>query len=220
MGVPRICSISASSRGPTEGARLQHGLEYRGQDILTLMSLLLSLVALLAADSVRLPRDTTRHNHRVSVEGGYGYETWMWRVGTQHDFRRRRFGSAASPWVGGVFVEVTAGAWYGRSRAGENRNLIDIAATPVWQLSLDRGGLIEPYMEAAVGFHHLSEVRINRRVGFGTAFQFGDHAGIGLRFGAKRSYDLTFRFQHLSNGGIRRPNRGINFSSLRFSRKI
>lgn len=182
------------------------------------MSAFLLLALLAVGDSTRAQHDSAAHRHRISLESGYGYETAMWRVGTQHEFRRRRFGSG--PWAGGVFVEVTAGGWYGRSHVGENRDIIDLGVTPVWQLSRPSGSRIEPYVEAAVGFHHISETRINRRVGFGTAFQFGDHAGFGLRFGSKREYDLTFRFQHLSNGGVRRPNHGINFSSLRFAIRL
>lgn len=183
---------------------------------------MLALAALIVAadpDSTRTVRDSTaKHSHRVSVEAGYGYETTMWRVGTQHDWRRRRFGQSA--FVGSVFVEATAGVWYGNAGVGENRNIIDLGVTPVWQVLHDRGGSILPYAEAAVGFHHLSDTRLNRRVGLGTAFQFGDHAGVGLLFGRHRRYDLTFRFQHLSNGGVRRPNHGVNFSSLRFAARL
>ena len=48
-----------------------------------------------------------------------------------------------------------------------------------------------------------------------TAFQFGNHIGVGYRFGAKGSYDLGYRFQHLSNASIKRPNAGINFNQVR-----
>lgn len=173
----------------------------------------LALLSILADTTA--PRDTTpAHRHRISVEAGYGYETVMWRVGTQHDFRRRRFG--AGNWVGNVFIEATAGMWHGRAEAGENRRIVDLAVTPVWQLIRDRGrGRLSPYMEASIGFHHISETDLNRSVSLGTKFQFGDHAGVGLR--ASERLDFTFRFQHLSNGGVRRPNHGVNFSSVRVS---
>lgn len=180
-----------------------------------------SLLAALsgAPDSTRAPLDSAwLHRHRISLEGGYGYETTMWRVGTQHDWRKRRF--AGGPWVGGVFVEATAGVWLAQSRFGGNRNIIDIGVTPVWQLLYERGGAFLPYVEAGVGFHHISETRLNNRVGLGTAFQFGDHAGIGVVVGRERRFDVTFRFQHLSNGGVRAPNHGVNFSSLRLALRL
>jgi lipid A 3-O-deacylase len=173
--------------------------------------------ALATFDSTLVRPDSTPHRHGLSVEVGYGYETAMWRVGTQH-FRRRRFGDG--PWIGSVFIEATAGAWYGRSSYGENRDLIDLGLTPVWQLSRGLSEGTEWFVEAAVGLHYISETRINRRVGFGTFFQFGDHAGAGIRFCPRLRCDATFRFQHLSNGGIRRPNHGINFSSLRIGIRL
>jgi hypothetical protein len=48
----------------------------------------------------------------------------------------------------------------------------------------------------------------------GSAFQFADMVGVGMIFGAQQNYQAGFRFQHLSNGGIKEPNPGINFSQL------
>jgi len=70
-----------------------------------------------------------------------------------------------------------------------------------------------PYVEAAVGFHMLSSHQITTGRIFSTRFQFGDHLGAGIRFGA---HDVGVRIQHLSNGGIARPNPGINFLVLRY----
>jgi hypothetical protein len=48
-----------------------------------------------------------------------------------------------------------------------------------------------------------------------TKVQFGDHLGAGYRFGVKGAWDLSYRFQHLSNAGIKKPNDGINFNQIR-----
>jgi len=48
-----------------------------------------------------------------------------------------------------------------------------------------------------------------------TAFQFGSHIGFGYRFGVTNSFDIGYRFQHLSNAGIKHPNSGINFHQIR-----
>jgi len=50
---------------------------------------------------------------------------------------------------------------------------------------------------------------------FSTMFQFGDHLGVGYRFGTKGAFDLSYRYQHLSNASIKRPNNGINFNQIR-----
>jgi lipid A 3-O-deacylase len=82
----------------------------------------------------------------------------------------------------------------------------DIGITPVFSFERDR-----LYIEAAIGAH-LVQRRISQHRIFSTAFQFGDHIGIGLR---GREYDIGVAVQHLSNASIRRPNPGINFVLLR-----
>ena len=73
-----------------------------------------------------------------------------------------------------------------------------------------------PYVEAAIGLHLIEPVRMDDTRAFTTAFQFGDHVGFGARFGERGQYDLGVRFQHLSNGGLKEPNNGINFAQVRF----
>jgi lipid A 3-O-deacylase len=45
--------------------------------------------------------------------------------------------------------------------------------------------------------------------------QFGSHVGIGARFGNKDAFELSYRYQHISNASIKHPNNGINFNILR-----
>ena len=52
---------------------------------------------------------------------------------------------------------------------------------------------------------------------FGTRFQYGDHIGVGVRYGPRYRYDLGVRLQHLSNGGLADPNPGINFVQVRLA---
>jgi hypothetical protein len=47
-----------------------------------------------------------------------------------------------------------------------------------------------------------------------SSFQFADLVGVGAQFGEHQNYQAGFRFQHLSNAGIRKPNPGINFSQI------
>jgi len=77
-------------------------------------------------------------------------------------------------------------------------------------------GAFAPYLEAAVGVHLLSESSVSAERRFGTSFQFGSHLGAGVRFGPRRAFDLSYRYQHLSNLGIKHPNQGIDFHLLRF----
>ena len=100
-----------------------------------------------------------------------------------------------------------------RARNGED-TIYDVGLTPVFRLEGTAPG--SAYFEAAIGFHLLSDLQIDHDRPFSTRFQFGDHIGVGRRFGPRERYDLSLRLQHLSNGGIRRPNPGIDFLQLRF----
>ena len=105
-----------------------------------------------------------------------------------------------------LYWDLSFGGWTG----GHGR-VYDLGFTPVarWGRSL--------YIEAGLGAHVLSDLDVGTGTDFSTHFQFGDHVGTGLRFG---NYDLGLRFQHLSNGGLRNPNPGINFLILRLQYQL
>jgi lipid A 3-O-deacylase len=102
--------------------------------------------------------------------------------------------------------DLSFGGW-----TGGHGNVYDLGFTPVARLGRS------PYLEAGVGGHILSDLDVGAGRDFSTRFQFGDHLGAGVRFGG---YDLGLRFQHLSNGGLRDPNPGINFLILRLQYRL
>lgn len=147
----------------------------------------------------------------VAVELGRGNGADMARIAVQSDWGRQWFRGAN--WHLGGYWDFGLGRWHrGGTRAGENDDITEIGVTPV--LRLQRNDRRGPYAEAGIGAHFLSRTSLGDRR-FSTAFQFGDHIGVGYRFGAKGAYDLSYRYQHMSNGGIKRPNSGINFSQIR-----
>ncbi|RKP59085.1 acyloxyacyl hydrolase [Pararobbsia silviterrae] len=93
------------------------------------------------------------------------------------------------------------------------RTVAAFGVTPVFRIGKD-GGPIRPFFEAGVGVRLLSGVHLNEAYDISTAFQFADMVGVGLKFGGKGQYELGYRFEHLSNASIKRPNPGINFEQL------
>ena len=142
----------------------------------------------------------------MSAELGYHDDVRMWRAGLQWKWERRWFRGAS--WELGGYWDLSAGGW----RNGEE-TIYDVGLTPVFRLEGTAPG--SPYLEAAIGFHLISDLQIDSERSFSTRFQFGDHVGIGRRFGPRERYDVSLRLQHLSNGGIRNPNPGIDFLQLR-----
>jgi opacity protein-like surface antigen len=146
----------------------------------------------------------------IAVEAGGGDGTDMGRVAVQWDWNKRWF--QGSDWHVGGYWDLGLGYWRHSTLPGQNGDIAEIGLTPVFRLQ--RNGRQGPYLEAAIGMHLLSSTSIGDKR-LGTAFQFGDHVGAGYRFGTNGAWDLGYRFQHLSNGGIKKPNDGINFHQLR-----
>jgi len=146
----------------------------------------------------------------ASAEYGTGNGAGMWRIGAQWKWQSRWLQSGN--WHMGGYWDAQVGQW-----SGDGKNTItDLGLTPVFRYQQTTPSSISPYVEGAIGFHLISPVRLEPARGFSTAFQFGDHIGAGARFGERGRYDLSLRFQHLSNAGIKKPNNGINFTQLRF----
>jgi hypothetical protein len=146
----------------------------------------------------------------VSVEGGRGDGADMARVGIQWDWKSRWF--QRQNWHLGGYWDLALGHWHQSGQAGFNEDITEIGLTPVFRLQ--QNDLKGPYLEGGIGFHLLSRTSLGDKR-FSTMVQFGDHVGAGFRFGAEGKFDAGYRYQHLSNSGIRRPNNGINFHQIR-----
>jgi len=142
----------------------------------------------------------------LSVEAGSGGSVDVWRVGAQWKWQSKWF--ASGNWHLGGYWDLQLGQWDGG--AG---NITDVGITPVFRLQSNDGR--GPYLEGAIGAHLISKKQITPTTRTSTSFQFGDHIGVGVRFGDKGRYDLGLRLQHLSNGSIKRPNPGTNFAIIR-----
>jgi hypothetical protein len=146
----------------------------------------------------------------VSFESGRGNDkTDMWRVGWQWESSKKWL--ARGNWYVGAYWDLQLGSWINN----QGKAIVDVGLTPVFRLQQATASAWSPYMEAAIGFHSISDTHVDSRRVFSTHFQFGDHLGAGVRFGDGGRYDTSVRLQHLSNGGLEHPNPGINYVQLR-----
>lgn len=104
-------------------------------------------------------------------------------------------------------------AWWHTDEGNVHENIGEIGVTPIIRF-IDGAGAIRPYVEAGAGIRLLTSPRISSDLTLATAFQFASMAGVGLQFGNHQQYEAGYRFQHISNGGIKEPNPGINFHQL------
>ncbi len=143
----------------------------------------------------------------LSVELGQGHGLWLWRAAGQWNWPQKS-ALDAGEWHTRGYWDLAAGVW-----EGGVDTIYDLGLTPV--LRMERGEYSSPYLEAGIGAHMLSSLHITPYRTFSSHLQFGDHIGVGLRFGYEDRVDIGLRLQHLSNAGLRNPNPGINFLQLR-----
>jgi len=152
---------------------------------------------------------------KASFEVGGGAKVQMLRVAVQKNWEKKYFQSngthVAAHW------DFSLAQWRGNAYDnvdGQHQNITDIGATPTFRFQSDsmRGW----YAEAGVGYHLLSALYNNDNNRLSTAFQFGDHLGAGYVF--QNGWEFGVKIQHFSNGGIKKPNSGVNFLVLKLGR--
>ncbi len=152
----------------------------------------------------------------VYVEAGAGNSIEVARVGMLWNWNRSWAGEG--DWRVTGCWEASLGRWSGQKAGSDNQTVTEIGVTPVFRLERKEVSGMAPYLEGGfIGLHLISPTFIYTERRFGTAFQFGNHVGIGMHFGGRHQFDLAYRIQHMSNGGIKQPNNGINFSEIHFA---
>jgi len=141
-------------------------------------------------------------------------ETTLYRIGLQNKWERTWLNDGA--WYVGGYWDAELAYMESDHKNSENGELFNLSLTPVFRLQRDASlsSGVSPYAEAGIGPHLLSETRLGKQQ-YSSAFQFGSLIGFGLGFGEKGQYEISYRFQHLSNGDIKTPNQGMNLHLLR-----
>ncbi len=86
----------------------------------------------------------------------------------------------------------------------------EFGATPVIRF-VKSAGAVRPFVEVGAGPRLLTHPTIGSDYSMSTAYQFASMAGVGAQFGDRQQYQFGYRFQHVSNAGIKEPNPGIDF---------
>ncbi|WP_439899703.1 acyloxyacyl hydrolase [Paraburkholderia phymatum] len=147
----------------------------------------------------------------VQITGGLG----------DHHVRKLELGFVWDPnltwWeIGGwhfALIGEAHAAWWHTDEGDVHNNIGEFGVTPVVRF-IKGTGAFRPFVEAGLGVRVLTSPRISSTFSLGSAFQFADMVGAGAQFGSHQQYELGYRFQHVSNGGIKEPNPGINFHQV------
>lgn len=173
----------------------------------------IAVVSIAAAASSSMAADTLIDG--MSFEAAGGPDVRMVRLGAQADWSKRWFQGNGRHLTG--YWDLSLAQWRGsayRSVRGDHQNITSIGFTPVLRYQADdhRGW----YAEGGIGANVLSHVYDNGDKQLSTAFQFGDHIGVGYVFA--NQWDLGLKLQHYSNASIKKPNDGVNFVVVKLGR--
>ncbi|MDB5761575.1 MAG: hypothetical protein JWQ21_570 [Herminiimonas sp.] len=150
----------------------------------------------------------------VSLELGSGNRTQFVRAGAQWNWDSQWWKSNGTH-VGGYW-DLSLAEWHGnrfQNRQGAAQNITALGITPVFRLQKDT--TLGFYGEAGIGLYYLSDLYNNNDRRLSTNIEFGTLLGAGYVF--RNNLELGLKIQHFSNGGIKKPNDGVNFAIVRAS---
>jgi lipid A 3-O-deacylase len=115
-----------------------------------------------------------------------------------------------------AYTELFVSHWRAKFD-GRHASFTQFGVMPVLRYRFDHGG--SPWFaEGGVGLSYLDGLYRRDQKRFSTRFNFNDVLGVGRSFGARREQEVSLRFVHVSNAGIKEPNPGENFVQLRYAR--
>lgn len=135
-------------------------------------------------------------------------------LGATYSFRTRE-ASDASPWD--WYGEASLGRWFVGVDGGGRKQFTEIGLTPAVRYSFGPSANRGVFVEVGLGLHVITPIFEAGDRRFSTTFNFGSHAGLGMRFGETGAHEVVLRVQHYSNGGYKNPNTGEDFVQLRYA---
>lgn len=108
---------------------------------------------------------------------------------------------------GSLSIQMEGSASFWNSSTG---NMVQLSAVPIFHYPLTS----KIVAEAGIGVSYFSKTQFAGS-DISTHFQFADHIGVFYRFAPDGS--IGIRASHFSNGGIKKPNPGLNALQLTYT---
>ena len=150
---------------------------------------------------------------RMIFESGGGESVNFLRAGAQWDYEKdilKFLGFTLD-----TYFQFDFAKWQSTRDSSQNGAINSIGFTPVFRF-IRYTNWATVYFDTSIGFALISNSHINDTQ-FGSNFQFSDSLGVGAMFGERRQWGIGYKFNHMSNDGIKVPNNGINFHLISLS---
>ena len=115
------------------------------------------------------------------------------------------------------YWDLYVGQWRGEQANRAQGRFSQVGAAVIWRRRLvdnaspwfGEGGLGISYLD---GDYSIPDGRI-----FGSRLTFNGRLGIGRSFGGRAEHELSLNYLHFSNGGIKKPNPGMDLLQMRYA---
>jgi hypothetical protein len=134
----------------------------------------------------------------LAAQAGHAEAANVARIGVTWQWDRQWF--TEGHWHLTGYWEASLGYWEGQG--GSGRTLWDVGLAPVFRLRPNASGGTQPYLDAALGAHKFSSARLDASHDLDTALQIAQKLGLGVTFGDKTRYDLSYRLERLTGEDI------------------
>lgn len=113
-------------------------------------------------------------------------------------------------------TELFASLWRARDFGGGRQNFVQLNLVPMLRYRFDAGR--SPWFaEIGIGLSVTDKTFVTPDKTFSTRFNFSDNLALGRNFGAKGEHEVSLRWQHTSNAGIKKPNPGLDLVLVRYA---
>ena len=146
----------------------------------------------------------------AGIEFGVGHtsqSSMTYRLGLKSDWDKSWLQSDVGRLTG--YWDGAYTFWDGKKSSSSN----SLSFSPVFVYEF-AGETVKPYLEAGIGVAVFGHTEVERNK-LGTAFQFEDRLGFGLRFAG--GHEVGIRATHYSNAGLSSTNDGVESYSLHYT---
>ncbi|KAA0956556.1 acyloxyacyl hydrolase [Pseudomonas sp. ANT_H12B] len=133
--------------------------------------------------------------------------TMTYRLGMQFDWDKSWLQSD----VGRLTGYWTGAYTYWEGDEASSNHSLSFSPVLVYEFS---GQTVKPYVELGVGVAVFANTEVENNQ-LGSAFQFEDRFGFGLRFAG--GHEVGIRATHYSNAGLSSPNNGVESYALHYT---
>lgn len=116
-------------------------------------------------------------------------------------------------------TELIASRWLASDLGGGHQTFTQLALVPLFRWR-GAGGQSPWFLEAGIGLSVTDERFITPHKTFGSNFNFSDNLALGRIYGDRGQHELSLRWQHTSNAGLRQPNPGLDLVLVRYTARF